>query len=407
MYAILQVNAGAARSPDGFGHLPVELAFNSKSTAIGMVIACITTAFPDGALCEGGSDGNTMLHQGCSQEVVLSNAQAVKMVKALLAFHPETASATNLRKRLPLHVISLTDAPQAIDIMEELIERYPRGMLQRDADGNTPMHLAAAVNNIHGVRKLVEHSFRQPQHLQNSHNRFPMDCTKNRSVIKALTAPPQAMGEFKKREKWYVKVATVGSSLLLMTCNALILIQYHAENLEHLERKDKLIQGEILPESIHPRDLREYFAWCDGCGISSHLFYFIFIIALYVVWILIVVFVTIVRKCMRRSISKYFEVGWFRKHPKITTAIREMSPIMFAKSIERFIVLFPSAVVHMVACQQHPDKYWPGGEGMSGMETKKVSYEHIMQIMGFVLPILMSSQTSVIMDQSTLHTGVQ
>ena len=102
MYAILQVNAGAARSPDGFGHLPVELAFNSKSTAIGMVIACITTAFPDGALCEGGSDGNTMLHQGCSQEVVLSNAQAVKMVKALLAFHPETASATNLRKRLPL-----------------------------------------------------------------------------------------------------------------------------------------------------------------------------------------------------------------------------------------------------------------------------------------------------------------
>lgn len=372
-----------------------------------MVIACITTAFPDGALCEGGSDGNTMLHQGCSQEVVLSNAQAVKMVKALLAFHPETASATNLRKRLPLHVISLTDAPQAIDIMEELIERYPRGMLQRDADGNTPMHLAAAVNNIHGVRKLVEHSFRQPQHLQNSHNRFPMDCTKNRSVIKALTAPPQAMGEFKKREKWYVKVATVGSSLLLMTCNALILIHYHAENLEHLERKDKLIQGEILPESIHPRDLREYFAWCDSCGISSHLFYFIFIIALYVVWILIVVFVTIVRKCMRRSISKYFEVGWFRKHPKITTAIREMSPIMFAKSIERFIVLFPSAVVHMVACQQHPDKYWPGGEGMSGMETKKVSYEHIMQILGFVLPILMSSQTSVIMDQSTLHTGVQ
>ena len=60
---LVKVNAGAARAEDGFGHLAVELAFVSRSPAVGMVIACITTAFPDGALCEGGADGNTMLHQ--------------------------------------------------------------------------------------------------------------------------------------------------------------------------------------------------------------------------------------------------------------------------------------------------------------------------------------------------------
>jgi len=57
---LVKVNAGAARAEDGFGHLPVELAFVSRSPAVGMVIACITTAFPDGALCEGGADGNTV-----------------------------------------------------------------------------------------------------------------------------------------------------------------------------------------------------------------------------------------------------------------------------------------------------------------------------------------------------------
>ena len=157
-----------------------------------MVIACITTAFPDGALCEGGEDGNTMLHQGCSTEVVLSNPQAIKMVKALLAFHPETASVPNARLQTPLHVIALTEAPQAIDIMQELIERYPKGLMELDENGNTPMHLAAQVNNISGVRILVKHSFRQPQHLRNLQGRYPMDMTKSRQVIKALTTSPQS-----------------------------------------------------------------------------------------------------------------------------------------------------------------------------------------------------------------------
>jgi hypothetical protein len=401
---LVKVNAGAARSQDGYGQLPVELAFVSKSPSVGMVIACITTAFPDGALCEDGEGGDTMLHYGCSSEVVLSNKQALKMVKALLAFHPETASATNARLRIPLHVIALTDAPQANDIMEELIERYPRGLLQTDKDGNTPMHLAAAVNNIRGVRTLVTHSFSQPQHLHNENNRLPMDVTKNRQVIKALSTPPLRMKAFRKRERWYVKVATVASSLLLMATNGVILSHFYKQHLEHLDRDKLIARGELDLELVHPRDKRLYFMWCNGCGINSHMFYLVVVIALYVIWISFIIFMIVVRKYLKRSIEKYFETGWFQKHLRMSAELRENSPLMFAKSVERFVILFPTALLHIVACQQHPDKYWPGGEGLSGSPVQPIKYEQIFQIMGFALPMLLSAQTSVIMDQSTLHT---
>jgi hypothetical protein len=40
--------------------------------------------------------------------------------------------------------------------------------------------------------------------------------------------------------------------------------------------------------------------------------------------------------------------------------LRDNSPLMFAKSLERFLILFPTALIHIVACQNHPDKYFPG-----------------------------------------------
>ena len=84
-----------------------------------------------------------------------------------------------------------------------------------DKDGNTPMHLAAAVNNITGVRTLVQHSYRQPQHMQNVKGQFPMDSSKNRTVIKALTAPPDK--RFKKREALHTQVFG-GSGVGLRAC---------------------------------------------------------------------------------------------------------------------------------------------------------------------------------------------
>jgi hypothetical protein len=77
---------------------------------------------------------------------------------------------------------------------------------------------------------------------------------------------------------------------------------------------------------------------------------------------------------------------------------------MFAKSIERFIVLFPTALVHIVACQQHPDKYWPGGEGVDGQVARPVQLQQVMLILGVALPAFMSAQTSVILDTSTFHS---
>ena len=245
--------------------------------------------------------------------MVLSNKQALKMVKALLAFHPETAHVTNARGRLPLHVIALTEAPQANDIMLELIERYPRGLMQVDVDGNTPMHLAAAVNNITGSRTLVEHSYRQPQHIQNFKGRFPMDCSKNRSVIKALTHSPDK--KFKKREALSTQIFAVVSTLFLLGINGVILANYFQKHLEHLDLHASVARGERSYEDLHPRDKRLYFMWCDGCGVDSHLFYFIVIIILFSSWMLMFGFVACARRLFWQSMVKYFELGWFAKHP--------------------------------------------------------------------------------------------
>jgi hypothetical protein len=119
-------------------------------------------------LCEGGFGGNTMLNHGCSQEVLLSNKQTTKMAKTLLAFHPETTHIANEQLHLSIHVVALTELSQAIDIMQELIDRFPQGLMKADVDGNTPMHLTAKVNNLAGVQVLVEKSFRRPQPMQKS-----------------------------------------------------------------------------------------------------------------------------------------------------------------------------------------------------------------------------------------------
>jgi ankyrin repeat protein len=367
---LIKANAGAARAEDGLGYLPIEIAFRSVSPVVGMVIACITTAFPDGALCEGGFGGNTMLHHGCSQEVLLSNKQAMKMVKALLAFHPETAHVANEQLRLPLHVVALTEVSQAIDIMQELIDRFPQGLMKADMDGNTPMHLAAKVNNLAGVQVLVEKSFRRPQHMQNKQGKFPMDLTRNRAVLKALTTPPTSMDLFYKREPLHVRVSVVLASLLLMTSNGILLSNYWNHHLRAQSNFEALWRGDLTIQDFHPRDLRIYFDTCstawsvnvskNSCGIDSHLFYFIATICLYGSWILLLLFQIVVRTCMGKSIVKYYELGWFREHPKITRMLRDNSPLMFAKSLERFLILFPTALIHIVACQNHPDKYFPG-----------------------------------------------
>ena len=130
----------------------------------------------------------------------------------------------------------------------------------------------------------------------------------------------------------------VVSTLLLLGINAVILSNYWHKHLKHLELHASVARGELSPEDLHSRDKRLYFMWCDGCGVDSHLFYFIIIILLFSSWMLMFGFVACSRVLFRQSMLKYFEQGWFHKHPKITTAIRENSPLMFAKSFERFVV---------------------------------------------------------------------
>jgi hypothetical protein len=159
----MKVNACAARAEDGLGYLPIEIAFRSVSPVA----------------------------DGCSQEVLMSNKQVTKMVKALLAFHPETAHITNEQFHLPLHVVALTELSQAIDIMQELIDRFPQGLM-----------------------------------MQKKQGKFPMDLTRNRAVLKALTTPPTSMDHFYKKEPLHVCVSVVLASLLLITSNGILLSNY-------------------------------------------------------------------------------------------------------------------------------------------------------------------------------------
>jgi hypothetical protein len=211
---------GAASAEDGRGWIPLELAFRSSSPMVGKMIACLVTAFPDGALSRTQANADSMLHQACYQQIILSNPHAAKMVKILLAFHPETAYSVNKFSQTALHIAAMTDAPQAVEIMEDIIMRYPKALLLADHLGNTPMHIAASVNNRSGIRKLVERSFRRPQHLQNDFAQFPMDCTMNRKILKALVVTPQSSS---KAFNWSV---TILCTAVHMAVNGLILVHY-------------------------------------------------------------------------------------------------------------------------------------------------------------------------------------
>ena len=218
-------------------------------------MACITTAYPDGVLPVGSKDGNSMLHHACSQQVVISNKQAVKIVKALLAFHPETAHITNAQKQIPLHTIALTDAPHATEIMDELIQRYPKGLLSVDVHGNTPLHLAASVNNVTGVRTLVQYSFRQPQFLPNSQQQFPLDCTTNRRVMKTLIASPPS--QLDAHESLCNTTLMISSTLALLAVNTLLMMQYWIQH-----RSSHELRVQVRRKELPPRDARLYFGDC-------------------------------------------------------------------------------------------------------------------------------------------------
>ena len=54
-------------------------------------------------------------------------------------------------------------------------------------------------------------------------------------------------------------------------------------------------------------------------------------------------------------------------------------------SVSNIQILFPTALLHIVSCQQHPDKYWPGGEASD--LSQPVELERLMQLLGFILPV--------------------
>jgi len=56
-------------------------------------------------------------------------------------------------------------------------------------------------------------------------------------------------------------------------------------------------------------------------------------------------------------------------------------------------ILFPTALLHIVSCQQHPDKYWPGGEDSD--LSQPVEPERFAQLLGFILPVRQSSPLPV------------
>ena len=72
-----------------------------------------------------------------------------------------------------------------------------------------------------------------------------------------------------------------------------------------------------------------------------------------------------------RAVSTYYELGWFSEHPKITYMLRDNSPLMFDKSLERFLILFPTALIHIVACQNHPDMYFPDAVDVALVDVER------------------------------------
>ena len=272
-----------------------------------------------------------MLHQSCSQHVVLSNTRALTMVKALLAFHPETAHAVNAFSQLPIHVAAMTESPQAIDIMDQLIRCYPKGLLHGDHVGNTPMHIAASVNNIAGVRKLVEHSFRQAQHLHNFHTQFPMDCTMNRQVLQALVAPQSAT--FKTGEPLYMRLVMMLCTAMLMAANGLILMHYWLQVLSFPPglasvpawqrgsasrrcRRAALCHCALTLDYANPQQHRAHHDLISRINAikqaepradqNAHLLYFLLVVISFGVWLLGIVFILVVRICCAQSIVKVF-----------------------------------------------------------------------------------------------------
>lgn len=126
-------------------------------------------------------------------------------------------------------------------------------------------------------------------------------------------------------------------------------------------------------------------------------------------------------------LTQYSEAGWFKKNLKFTASLRDTSSLVLAKSTERFFVLFPTALIHLVACQQHADKYalpalripvpvstvcphcrechlgimrhmmsryWLGPGHVPGLSASS-SMHHYAHLIGVVLPVLMSAHTSV------------
>ncbi len=70
-------------------------------------------------------------------------AERVAAVAALLQRCPAAVRVAGRNEQLPLHE-ALRRPNASLELVSLLLERYPEALQERDADGNRPLHLAAA-----------------------------------------------------------------------------------------------------------------------------------------------------------------------------------------------------------------------------------------------------------------------
>jgi hypothetical protein len=76
--------------------------------------------------------------------------------------------------------------------------------------------------------------------------------------------------------------------------------------------------------------------------------------------------------------------------------------LYMAKNLERFLVLFPLSLCHMVACMKHESTYWFGALDPDTEKAREMVA--LIRLATIIFSIFVSAHSSVVLDVSRYHT---
>jgi len=160
---LVQAWPDAVREQDDRGRLPLHYAcFNASGQPEG-IIQLLVECWPESLLVSTIA-GNLPLHVACSYH-------SPSVTRYLINASPQSVQFQNKDLHLPLHYA--LETRQTDEVIQMLVECWPKSLLVSTNAGNLPLHLACSYHSPAVIRHLVS-SAPQAVHVKNKCLRLPL-----------------------------------------------------------------------------------------------------------------------------------------------------------------------------------------------------------------------------------------